>query len=174
MKIWNSDKDELEKFANDLHKVVYNVYNKNLLKVNCGKTQILQVESNTADCSDPERKFVTITDNKGNKIPAKTEMKILGITLNAKASMETNTSRLKSKVRLELSKIKPYLTSMQPSDRKLILNSKLKSILDYGLPLYMGGSECTLNRLEATYMTINCIIHSGYTFRVNKTKRPSI
>ena len=61
--------------------------------------------------------------------------------------------------------MKPYLSCMNPFDRKLIFNAKLKSTLDYGLPLYMGGTEATRNKLEAAYMTINWIIHGGYSFR---------
>ena len=70
--------------------------------------------------------MVTITGDKSDIISAKTEMKILGVTLNARASMDMHTSRMKSKIGLELSKVKPYLTSMRPAVRKLILNSKLK------------------------------------------------
>ena len=59
---------------------------------------------------------------------------------------------------------------MRPQDRKLILNSKLKSILDYALPLYMGECELSKSRLESVYMHINRLIRGGYTYRVNKSK----
>ena len=69
-----------------------------------------------------------------------------------------------------MAKLKPHLSLMNLNDRKVIINSKLKSILDYGLPLYLGESNATTSKMEATYMSINCIIHWNYTFRVNKVK----
>ena len=59
---------------------------------------------------------------------------------------------------------------MEKNDKKIILNSKLRSILDYGLPLYMGENENTKSRLEAAYMLVNKIIHGGYTFKINNKK----
>ena len=48
--------------------------------------------------------------------------------------------------------------------------AKLKSIVDYAAPLYMGETELSLNRLESVYMYINRLIRGGYTFMVNKVK----
>ena len=44
----------------------------------------------------------------------------------------------------------------------------MRSVLDYGLPLYMGETEGLRSRLEASYMTLNRIIHGGATFKVSK------
>ena len=41
--------------------------------------------------------------------------------------------------------------------------------MDYGLPLFMGESEATRNRLKASYMTLNRIVHGGITFKVNSS-----
>ena len=71
---------------------------------------------------------------------------------------------------MEYSKIKPYMHYLSIKDRKTIVNSKLRSILDYGLPLYMGENLQTQQKLESAYMTINRIIQGGLTFRVNKVK----
>merc|ERR1712081_22360 len=68
---------------------------------------------------------------------------------------------------MEYAKIKPYLSMMSQNVRKVYVESKLRSILDYGLPLYMGESEATRNRLRAAYMTLNRITHGGLTFKVN-------
>ena len=95
-------------------------------------------------------------------------MKILGVTLNARTSMDLHLSRMKAKVGHELSKIKPYLSSMNNADQKIIVNAKLKSILDYGLPLFMGKNSQVRSKLEAAYMLVNRITHGGYTFKVNK------
>ena len=53
---------------------------------------------------------------------------------------------------------------------KVVINSKLRSILDYGLPLYMGEPEQVKQRLEAAYMMVNRIIQGGLNFKVNKVK----
>ena len=57
---------------------------------------------------------------------------------------------------------------MNLRDHKIIV--KIKSILDYGLPLFMDENEQVNNKLESAYMTINRIIHGGYTYKVNKVK----
>ena len=68
---------------------------------------------------------------------------------------------------MEYAKFKQYLHMVSQKVRKLYVESKLRSILDYGLPLYMGESEATRNRLRASFMTLNRIIHGGITFKVN-------
>ena len=77
---------------------------------------------------------------------------------------------MKSKMGIELSKLKPFLNLMSQSDRKIILNSKLWSILDYGLPLYMGESLQVREKLEAAFMTVNRLIKGGWNFKVSKVK----
>ena len=106
--------------------------------------------------------MIKISHQKGNITNAKTSMKILGITLNAKCSLETHLSCVKSKICMELAKLKPHLSLMCLKDRKVIINSKLKSILDYGIQLFQGESESILQKIESTYMTTNRIIQGGY------------
>ena len=74
---------------------------------------------------------------------------------------------MKSNIGLEHSKLKPYLNMMTLADRKLVVNSKLRSILDYGLPLYLGETESLRSKLQAAYMTINRIVHGGLTFKTS-------
>ena len=59
---------------------------------------------------------------------------------------------------------------MNMKDRQIIVNSKLRAILDYGIPLYMGESETLRSKLESAYMTLKRIIHGGLTYRVSKVK----
>ena len=115
----NSDITQLEEAAQDIHNLVVKLYSQNILKVNSEKTQMLQIEQNTSDASDPNRHMVSICDSKGNITVAQTNMKILGFTINARASMDTHLSRVKSKIGMELSKLKPYLTAINPEDRTL-------------------------------------------------------
>ena len=77
---------------------------------------------------------------------------------------------MKARIGFEYSKLKPYLHLMSQSDRKLIVNSKLRSILDYGTPLYMGETEGLRSKLESSHMTLNRIIHGDLTFKVSNVK----
>ena len=52
-------------------------------------------------------------------------------------------------------------------DRRIIVNSKMRSILDYGLPLYVGETESLRSKLQAAYMTLNRIVHGGLTFKIS-------
>ena len=49
----NKSKDQLEKVTQNIYKLTRNMYNENRLKVNDSKNQLLQIESNTSDGSDP-------------------------------------------------------------------------------------------------------------------------
>ena len=142
----NKDIDQLEKATEDMNKLLNEIYRENRLKVNHDKTQILQVESNTSDALKNNRYKITITDKEGNKTTAKSTMKILGITMNSHAAMDSHLSRMKMKMGIELAKIKPYLSSMNRQCQRIIVNSKLKSILDYGAPLFLGESEVSLSQ----------------------------
>ena len=164
----NANIEDLEEFTGKLLNAVTEIYKENLLSMNVTKTQLLQIESSTNECLNSSRRMVSIISQQGNITTAKTDMKILGVTLNCRASLDTNTSRMKSRIGLELNKLKPYLSSLRPVDRKIILNCKLTSILDYALPLYLGETEATMNRFEAAYMSIYRRIRGGYTFRVNR------
>ena len=98
--ISNKDKNELETAAKDVLDVVVNIYNQNILKVNSNKTSILQVEKNTSNVSYSDRMIITIHEKKGHIIKARDHMKVLGVTLNSRASMDTHLSQIKSKIGL--------------------------------------------------------------------------
>merc|ERR1711954_502434 len=151
--------EQLEKVTQNIYKLSRNMYNENRLKVNDSKNQLLQVEANTGDGTDPNRQLIKVYDSQNKLIKAQNTMKSLGFTLNSRCTLDSHLSSMRSRIGLEYSKLKPYLNLMSQNDRKLIVNSKLRSILDYGIPLYMGETEALRNELEACYMTLNRIIH---------------
>ena len=73
-------------------------------------------------------------------------------------------------MRLDYSKLKQSPNLLTQQDKKIILSSKIKSRIHYGLPLYLGENESVLQKIESTYMFINRIILGGYNWRTNKTK----
>ena len=91
--------------------------------------------------------MITIKDEWGNDIHAGNNMKMLGFVLNSRWSMDSHLSKFKSRIGLEYSKLKPYMQYLNMTDRKTILNSKLRSILNYSLPLYMGKNQQTVQKL---------------------------
>ena len=100
-------------------------------------------------------------DSEGNIVKAENTMKILGFTMNTRGNMESHLAKVKSKIGMELSKIKPQLMYMTLDDRKVISNVKLKSIVDYGMPLMIGENKSVLHKVESTYMYI--VHQSNYT-----------
>merc|ERR1711954_50654 len=163
------NKDKLEKVTKTIHTLTTKLYNHNRLMVNHGKSQILQVEATKTEATKDDRKIIQITNTDNKILKAQNSMKILGFTLNARGEMDSHLSRIKSRIGMEHHKIKPYLKWMNLNDRKTIVNSKLRSVVDYGLPLFMGENLDIRDKLESTYMTIKRIIHGGLTFRVRKT-----
>ena len=77
---------------------------------------------------------------------------------------------MKSKMGMVYAKMKRFLSFLNVPDRKIIVESKLKSILDYGVPLFQSENQMTMNKLEASYMTVNRIIRGGLTYKVSKVK----
>merc|ERR1711954_419542 len=114
--------------------------------------------------------LIKVYDKDDKIIKTQSTMKSLGFILNARGTLESHLSKTKARIGYEYSKLKPYLNLMTQADRKLIVNAKLRSILDYGTPLFISETEGTKSKLEAAHMTLNRIIHGGLTFKVNNVK----
>lgn len=138
--------------------------------MNASKTQMLHIEQNTTDALDQDRQIVAFNDTQGNRVFAGNSMKVLGFTMNSRMSMDNHLSRMKSKMGIEYTKLKPLMSFMSLKDRKVIVNAKLRSILNYGLPIYMGESQQVRHKLEAAYMMVNKIIGEGLTTRSARSK----
>merc|ERR1711954_465544 len=124
------NKDKLEKVTKTIHTLTTKLYNHNRLMVNHGKSQILQVESTKTEATKDDRKVIQIINTDNKILKAQNSMKILGLTLNARGEMDTHLSKIKSRIGMEYHKIKPYLKWMNLKDRKTIVNSKMRSIVD--------------------------------------------
>merc|ERR1711954_331289 len=124
------NKDKLEKVTKNIHTLTTKLYNHNRLMVNHSKSQILQVESTKTEATKDDRRVIEITNADNKKLKAQNSMKILGFTLNARDEMDTHLSKVKSRIGMEYHKIKPYLKWMNLNDRKTIVNSKMRSIVD--------------------------------------------
>ena len=84
--------------------------------------------------------------------------------------MDSHLSRIRSRIGMEFSKIKPLVSQMSVPHRKIILESKLRSHIDYGLPIFLGENQQLKDKLETTYMSVNKLIRGGVTYKVNNTK----
>ena len=73
---------------------------------------MIQIENNTSDALNPNREILSFLDHQGTKIEAKSSMKILGFMMNSRMSMDNHLSKMKSKMGIELSKLKPFLNLM--------------------------------------------------------------
>merc|ERR1711954_252121 len=123
----NNSKEQLQEVTQYIYKLVRTMYSENRLKVNDSKNQLLQIESNTTDGSNPNRSLIKVYDKDDKLIKAQNTMKSLGFILNSRGTLDSHLSKMKARIGLEYSKLKPYLNLMSQSDRKLIVNSKLRS-----------------------------------------------
>ena len=69
---------------------------------------------------------------------------------------------------MEINKLKPFPNHMTRKDKTIILVSKIKSRIFYGLELFLRGNKNILSKLESAIMTVNMWIHGKNNFHTNK------
>ena len=96
--------------------------------------------------------FITLESSHDNLHPSKLKIrvddvtlitedecvKILGFYQNRRNNMDTQLNAISAKTGLLMSKLRPALPYLDEHTRKLLINSKVKSVALYGLNLMIG------------------------------------
>ena len=151
---------QLEIHINQLHKLLIGLYSHNFLKINETKTEFIHIRKTTAK----NEKIKIKTEN--YEINSKDSMKILGFYTNDRMTVETHLTKLMSKVRHEYHKIRPSLQFMNLQTRRIIINAKVCSHVEYVLPLIISQPQYVQNRIEKILMKINRWILMENTFKM--------
>ena len=104
---------------------------------------------------------------RGNIVKQKHTMKVLGNMVNRMKNMNAHMFSLMAKLTNSYIKIKGAIPFMNKGNKKIILESKLKSQLSLTLPLMLNQSNRVQKRACAMMMKVNKWICGGPTFKVN-------
>ena len=115
-------------------------------------------------------KKITIKTPTGEVISEDKAIKILGIWKNKRDSYETHIDKIKGIVVKKLSEIYPYLRYMNLNTRRKIVYSKIASIIQYGMELYLGQNQRILDKITALFMRCNRAIFMRDHFKVSNRR----
>merc|ERR1711954_433095 len=148
-------KDDLEIYFQELYSLLTRGYSNKKLQMNGDKSAILTINN-----KEDDRKIKTTTES--NRYIEECEvLKILGFHQNKANNMLQQVNATASKVALLWSKLKPAIPFMSESMRRMIVNSKIKSVALYGIQLMVGQNQTIIHKAEAIlgrinkYMTFN-------------------
>merc|ERR1711954_228612 len=97
-------------------------------------------------------------------------MKILGYHTNCRNNFDTHLSRLSRKLGIEFHKLEPALNYMSLEQRRVIINSKVRTHITYMLPLAISQPQYVRDRIAKLIMRVNRWILQENTFKVRNTK----
>ena len=158
--IGHKSNQRLEIYINQLHKLLIGLYSHNYLKINETKTEFIHVRKT----SDKSESIAIKTDR--YEIKSKKSMKILGFITNERMTLDTHLSGLMSKIGLEYHKLRPALDYMDLQTRRIVMDAKVKTHVEYILPLVISQPQYVQNRVEKILMKINRWTLQDNTFKM--------
>ena len=91
----------------------------------------------------------------GDEIEDVLNMKILGVWINTKCSMETHINKIKGSVCKKLTSLQPNLKYLDVPTRRELVYSKVGSIVLYGAELYTGQVDTIRDKFTTLMMRCN-------------------
>ena len=112
-----------------------------------------------------EKNFkVEIVTKNGEVLKDDLSIKVLCFWMTRKNSSDQHLRKMKNLITLKLQKVKPATDLMTTRMRKIVLYSKVASILSYGSPLFSGETESVKNVYHTALMRINRAITNEYIY----------
>ena len=130
--VGNTNKEDLQIYIQELFTLINAYYKSNLLVVNEDKTEFMTVSKNNDEMD------IYIHKDDGEIIKSGNHIKILGVTLNNRNSLDTHVSRMASIIGMRFKKISHLLKYMDQKQRKTIMTAKLLSVVAFACPLFSG------------------------------------
>ena len=121
------------------------------------KFMIMSVGENTN-----KKVKMKLSTSKGEVIEDVLNMKILGIWLNTKCSMETHITKIKGSVCKQLTSLQPTLKYLNIPTRRELIYSKVGSLILYGAELYSGQVDAIRDKFTALMMRCNRYISQNF------------
>ena len=143
-------KETQEVYLNNLYSLLVNVYSNKKLQINGSKTQFLTIQKRN---DDNYKIKINISDTES--IEESNSIRILGFVQNKRNTLDTHMNWVSSKVCMTLAKLKPILGYLNESQRKRIIEAKVKSVALYGSQLILGQPQQVIQRACAILMRIN-------------------
>ena len=149
--VGGNDPTDFKNYIEDYHTLLEDFYKINKLSMNPGKTKMIVHKHPELD--EPKFRF-RIQTKGGDEIQDDNAIKILGIWMTRKMTYKLHIKKMKATSAFVLNKIKPLLKNMTKKRRKIVLMSKVASILNYGGVLFAGETEENLSHYHTGMMQI--------------------
>ena len=150
----------LDKYINQLHKLLIGLYSYNFLKINETKTEFIHIRKMTS-----KNESISIKTDK-YEINSKNSMKILGFVTNDRMTLDSHLSAMMSKIGLEYHKLRPALNYMDLQTRRIVIDAKVRTHIDYIMPLIISQPQYVKNRVEKILMKVNRWTLQENTFKM--------
>ena len=95
-----------------------------------------------------EKTEIYIHKDDGEILESKSHIKILGVTVNERNNLDTHINKMSVSIGLKYKEISHLVRYMNQDQRKIVMNAKLMSIVNFVSPLFLGQKKTTLMRLE--------------------------
>ena len=165
--IGTDNKDELEIYLTNYHKVLEIYYTANKLKLNGDKTQLIVTRRKWKNKDNTKVQFKT---TEGDTIKEVNAIRILGFLRNNRNSYDSHLGVINGRITQALAEIKPYVRYMDPKSRKEVIYSKIASIALYGAELLTGQTEWTKAKFTSILMKCNRMIFYKDWFKVSNRR----
>ena len=99
--VLSNNHNDLKNYMQELHILLIHVYSHNSLSINADKTKFMNFEKSSDDAAPN----LIIIDDKGNMIPKKKMIKILGYKVNKDDNLEDHMASLMTKIKLSHNEI---------------------------------------------------------------------
>ena len=113
---------------------------------------------------------LTIKDDKNKIIKPKRIMKILGMKVNRENNLRSHLNYINANITASYNRIRDAVKYMTPKNKRLILNSKLRSLVKPYLPLVLNQNQATQKQTEVILMRINKLIYAKPYFMLKNDK----
>ena len=130
----------IQNFLNQFHALLEVYYFINKLVMNETKTKFL-VHKHINE-KTPGFKL-TIKTRNNDTITDDNAIKVLGFWINKRGNYQTHLQKKKALATVQLKKLRPLTNLIPMNQRKIVIKSKIMSILEYGAPLFSGETDDT-------------------------------
>ena len=140
---------EMTNYMTQFHTLLEKFYFANKLKLNSDKTKTMVTKTDVRNA----RLIIKTTSNE--TIEDDKTMRILGYLKNSRDSYDSHLGLVSALVSKRLTELSPFLKHMTLKNRKEILYSKVASLLNYGIELYLRQTAWTIQKLTTIMMKIS-------------------
>ena len=156
----------LNRYIQDMHDAIIQIYRHKSLQLNGNKKEIISFSKYHKE----DRHLINIRDNNGNIITEKNTIKVLEYIMNQKNDLDNHLSALFGKISRTHNNIRVALSYLCGKNKKITLESKLRGQFDLTLLLPINQNQRIQYKAKVFLMRINKWIYGKSVFKLENKK----